>query len=216
MRTRFLIAGDTHPRLLRRFAYCHVGNLTITKTCEIQEPSLIDNNVTVKGLRIQNKIINYIPRFIESLAQRITYFRIHSCHLKVVSKEDLQQFANLTVLSLASNDLEWLDGDLFDFNTQLDVFWFHDNKVKFIGANLFDSFTKVWNLNIDNCFNFNGNYPDLQKLKEKITINCQDELTKRKMLEYQSKPTCESDSSRLTPVLSQFCFFISLLAIFRH
>jgi hypothetical protein len=177
------------------FLNCHVGNLTITEKCEIQEPSSIDNNVTVKGVRIENKIINYIPRFNESLAQRLTYFRIHNCHLKVVLKEDLQQFTNLTLLSLASNDLEWLGGDLFVFNTKLNVLWFHNNKLKFIGENLFDSATNVWNAHFNDCFFVEFYDPDFQKLKENITINCQDEPTKLKMLEYQSKPPCEPNSS---------------------
>lgn len=54
------------------------------------------------------KMANFIPKFTDSIAQRLSLLRVSICHLKVVSKEDLQQFPHSTYPSLPNNDLEWL------------------------------------------------------------------------------------------------------------
>lgn len=113
---------------------CHVKDLNVTKKGEIMNPIAIASYNQMKGLEIHEQIVHFMPKFTESLAQSLEALLVDSCHLKDVSKEDLQQFSPLKLLSLANNDLEKLDGDLFDFMPRIEVVSFRGNeKLKYIG-----------------------------------------------------------------------------------
>lgn len=170
---------------------CHTKDLKVTEKDETMNPSTIDDNEQVKGLVIKNQIVNFIPKFTDSLAKRLEALLVDSCHLKVVSKEDLQQFPQLKRLTLNNNDVERLGGELFDYNPQLELFWFDkdDHKLNFIGANLLDSLTKLKEVmfNGTGCINFySNNLRTLQQLKKKLETSCKDEPTKLKMLEHHT------------------------------
>jgi Leucine-rich repeat (LRR) protein len=178
---------------------CYVKTMNVTKKGESMNPSAIDDDIRVEKLEIRHQIVNYLPKFTVSLAQRLKYLSVASCHLKIVSKEDLEQFPDLTILSLSHNDLERLDGDLFDYNPRLYAVWFNDNKkLKFIGANLLDSLTELENADftIAGCIDFDALKPaTMSKLKEQLKTSCKDDSTEIKMVEDQNKTTTESTSS---------------------
>lgn len=67
---------------------CYVVNLNVTEKGEIMNPNSIDKNLQVKGLRIDKQIVHFVPKFTDLFAHRLEDFRVHSCHLKEVSKED--------------------------------------------------------------------------------------------------------------------------------
>lgn len=189
---------------------CYVKNLNITERGDTMNPSSIDDDNQFEALMIEDQIVNFMPSFTDLLAQRLERLCVDSCHLKVITKEDLQQFPNLKDVSVASNDLEWLDGDLFEFNPRLEIVSFYKNKLTFIAANLLDSLINIKEAD------FYANYcidshEDLSQLKEIFQNRCKDESTKLKMLAHRKKSTSESTSSRLAPVLSQVCFLSIIL-----
>jgi hypothetical protein len=185
---------------------CQLENLEITERGEVIKTSF-DSLNQVKGLVIQSQIVNFMPKFSILFAERLKLLQVDYCRLKVILKEDLRQFRHLTHLSLSVNDLEWLDGDLFDFNPELKMvsFWRND-KLMFIGAHLLDSLTKLKQAQFDpaGCISVDANNPEkLSELKEKLITSCKDDVTELKMLEERSETTSKSDSCRLTPVLTQ-------------
>jgi hypothetical protein len=169
-------------------------------------PNWIDNDNRVRKLKIFFQTVKFLPKFTVLLAQRLEYFQVHSCHLKVVSKEDLQQFPRLKFISLENNDLEWLNGDLFDFNPKLESVWFGLNKLKYIEENMFDSLTKLqWvDFSHADCIKTFISDPKrkLPGLKEELKTSCKDESTKSKMLEERSKTASETTFTILTNTFS--------------
>lgn len=153
-------------------------------------PSYIDENTRVKSLSIHNQIVNYLPKFTETLAQRLEVLWIESCQLKVVSKEDLRPFPKLLQVSLPHNDLEWLDGDLFDFNPQLGAVLLNDNeKLMIIGANFLNSLRRLWlvNLRSAGCINYYASDREyVQVLKDMLKTSCKGESHSTSTLESTS------------------------------
>jgi hypothetical protein len=162
-----------------------VDDLTITERGAVMNPSPYDDNNNIKGLEIENQIVHYVPKVTEKFAKRLEDLQIYVCGLKEVRKEDLEQFPQLKDLSLAWNDLQWLEGDLFAFNPKLEVVSFDGNqKLKYIGANLLDSLSELWSANFlsAGCIYFNAFDPEgLEELKAELKTDCKDEPTKFKM-----------------------------------
>lgn len=162
-------------------------------------PNPIDDDSQVKSLTIHNQNVNFMPKFTDLLAQRLEVLSVDGCHLKEVSKADLQQFPRLTHFSMANNVLEWLDDDLFEFNPQLEIISFRGNKkLKFIGKNLIKSLTNLRFVDIRSagCIDFfAGNKVTMQRLNKKLKIVCKNELTELKMLDVEDNTISESTSS---------------------
>lgn len=176
-----------------------VENLTVTERSEIMNQSSIDNDNRVKVMRISDQTVNFIPKFTELLAQRLTVLQVDRCHLKFVSKEDLRQFPQLKEISLLYNDLEWLEGDLFESNPKLEVVLFsYNNELMFIGANLIDSLPQLRqaSFNFAGCMKYHAYNPEMmQRLKIYLKTRCKDTLTEQKMLAERNKTTNDSTVS---------------------
>lgn len=185
---------------------CHVESMNIMERGEIMNPNWIDNDNRVRKLKIFFQTVKFLPKFTVLLAQRLEIFQAHSCHLKIVSKEDLQQFPRLKFISLENNDLEWLNGDLFDFNPKLESVWFCNNKLKYIEENMFASLTKLqWvDFSYADCIKTFISDPknELPGLKEELKTSCKDESTKSKMLEERSKTASETTFTILSNTFS--------------
>lgn len=167
---------------------CVVGKLNITQRGVTVNSSKVDNNTRVRKLNIFSQTINFMPKFTEILAQRLEVLYVAFCKMKNVSKEDLRQFSQLKELWMPYNDLEWLDGDLFNFNPQLEYVWFSNNKFKFIEPNLLDSLTKLKYAEFDSagCISFiASNQAKFRDLKGRFKTSCK----------HEPKTTTESTSS---------------------
>jgi Leucine rich repeat len=179
---------------------CHAANLNVKEKYQIMNPHSIDAQDEVKGLVIRNQTVYYMPKFTDLLAQRLQVLYIENCRLKVVSKKDLEQFPHLKYLSLTRNDLEVLDGDLFDFNLELEKMWLIGNsRLRFIEANLLDSLPKLWHANfvVAGCIDYYSSKPvNLQLFKEKVK-NCNN----------------PNFAKRLAPVWSQVFFVMVILTV---
>lgn len=189
-----------------KFFTCHVENFHDTERDAVMDTSSLD--AQVKGLWIENQTAHFIPKFTDALEDRLEALLIDRSHLKAVTMGDLRRFPRLKHLSLSSNDLEWLDGDLFDFNSNLEKISLQGNNFKFIGAELIDSLTKLWLVSFESagCIDFRDFGQDFHKmLRKKLRNGCKDESTELRMLVEQDKRITESTfARRLAPVLSQF------------
>lgn len=162
---------------------CHVHSLNIIARGEIMDTNWyngkISNDTRVNGVMIVHQIVNYMPKFSDLLAQRLEYLQVSNCHLKDISKQDLQQFPQLKYLRLPNNDLKRLDRDLFEFNPQLESVAFSGNEnLKFVAENFLDSLTKLRfaDFTCVRCVCFTASTPELLKnFNEMLKIHCRDE-----------------------------------------
>jgi hypothetical protein len=159
------------------------------------KPSSIDNETYVRGVEIRDQTVNFMPKFTCLLAQRLKALRIWSCHLKVISKDDLQQFPRLLQLFLQFDDIEWLEGDLFNYNPLLEIVGIlGNNNLLFIEANLLDSLKKIRHAYFaPGCVGVNAeSAADLKELMKKLKTSCKDEWTELKMLAHRNMIESES------------------------
>jgi hypothetical protein len=93
----------------------------------------------VKLIKFNNQTLDFIPQNISKFFKNIQSVDVISSSLKVVLKDDLQQFPELRFISFYDNLLETLDGDLFTYNPKLQFVSFHKNKITNVGPNLLRS-----------------------------------------------------------------------------
>jgi hypothetical protein len=78
-------------------------------------------NQNVHGFQIIDKNLKYFPREIESFFYRLAVIRIENSKLSAIHQADLAAFTNLKVLQLPSNELKFLEKDIFTYNPKLEV-----------------------------------------------------------------------------------------------
>jgi hypothetical protein len=112
--------------------------------------------------------LNVIPMNIGFFFPSIEAFDCSNCSMYYIDSIDLAQFRNLKVLWLENNLINYLPGDLFEHNPNLEFFGFENNPIKKIGAGFFSYTPKLLRFNFEHteCF------PSFQKfdLDEKIRL----------------------------------------------
>lgn len=88
-------------------------------------------------------VCEVIPAGIGSVFPNIEAIAVWRSNLKSVSSRDLEQFHNLREIWLFTNELEYLEGKLFQYNPNVEVVSFNANQIKSIGANFFDFLPKL-------------------------------------------------------------------------
>lgn len=77
-----------------------------------------------------------MPEQLESFFPYLEGIRVAHSGLKSIDKSNIQVWTNLKHLYLNDNELESLDGDLFESNSELKVIDFTNNKLKTVGKNI--------------------------------------------------------------------------------
>lgn len=107
-----------------------------------------DNDVNVFW-SLANKM-NYFPRGLTKFFKNIQNVVIYHANLKEISKKDLEQFGNkIRYLYLAYNDIEIIEGDLFEFSWNLLGINFSYNKLKHIDPEVFDGLNVIHTLDLE-------------------------------------------------------------------
>lgn len=101
-------------------------NQTVTCVEDGSHPEYI--NSTTEVFLITRQTVLYWPGGIEKTFPCIRTFEISDSGLKSVTKFDLQPHKKMRKLFLHNNDLESLDGDLFDFNPEITYIDFSLNR----------------------------------------------------------------------------------------
>jgi len=97
----------------------------------------------VKVFYAVSKVIRYIPKNLEQVFEDLIGFRLESTQLKMVTKEDLQPFPELLMFSSVNNHVEFLEEDLFMYNTKLEYVSFRYNKITYIHPNVFNAISRT-------------------------------------------------------------------------
>lgn len=84
----------------------------------------------------------------EKFFKNIAGLTINNSKLKKISQNDLKEFPKLKEIFIISNEVENLDSNLFEFNKSLKLVWIEGNKIKKIGAEIFDELHELIFINI--------------------------------------------------------------------
>lgn len=130
----------------------------------------------VKGLFVINQILLYIPKGLGEAFKNLEVLHILSSELKVITKEDLQQFPNLKSLWVNDCDLQQLESGLLQFNPKLKEVRFQYNEISSIAADIFEPLKELEkaDLGANSCIS-NRAYDrkQLDGLVRDILRNCQ-------------------------------------------
>jgi hypothetical protein len=124
---------------------CKASNVNITSR---QIITSVNGQKNLNGsnyitIDIDDQVVNFIPEGLGKFFPNIEGLSITASKLKKVEKKDLQQFPNLKMLYLSSNDLKFLPDDLFEGNLELQSFSLFANPVTHIGHNLVTPLMKL-------------------------------------------------------------------------
>ncbi|KAG5667198.1 hypothetical protein PVAND_015189 [Polypedilum vanderplanki] len=96
------------------------------------------NNIT--ELKIERCVMHFLPHGFDEYFDNVHSLTITFTHLKNIDKEDLRQFPKLEILSITSNDLTFIKGDLFQYNFHIRAVDLRYNKIFYISEKLRNDF----------------------------------------------------------------------------
>ncbi|CRK93245.1 CLUMA_CG006788, isoform A [Clunio marinus] len=82
-----------------------------------------------------NKRIQFLPENISSWFPNLTDYIARNCSVKAISKINFLNLTELRSLNLDFNEIERLDGDIFEGLSSLKAFSIQNNKIKSVGQN---------------------------------------------------------------------------------
>ena len=131
-------------------------------TCSIDDQKIDREGFSVAGklstqaIRIfDNKEVNFLPGNIADAFPKMIVYEAYNCALKTIQKTSFKGLKKLKHLNLASNEIEWIDGDSFKDLTKLGFLNLSGNKIKTVNPNWFQSFDNLWKFSIgDNHIEF--------------------------------------------------------------
>jgi polyhydroxyalkanoate synthesis regulator phasin len=149
----------------------------------------------VKLFEIDNSVVFYFPRNLETFFNNLIGITIIRSKLKEIRAEDLKPFPDLKILGLDGNDLEVLEPNLFEFTQKLEWISLENNDISHIDSHVFDNFVgklgSLW-LNRNICELFYAR-DDVTKVNEIIaevqTGICKNDAKLTEFLVLHSKTT---------------------------
>lgn len=138
------------------------------------------NDISVLGFWIDKEIIHYLPRNIDNFFPALTAFGLKDTGLTELSKLDMKQFPELIRASFYGSQLDFLESDVFIYNTKLKSLTLIDNDLFIIGHDVFEPLTQLSYVQIEiKC----------------VHKTCKDEGVCLQNLRSDFRENCESDTS---------------------
>lgn len=106
-------------------------------------PATTFDSSAVLCFEFWNGDVHFIPSGIGKSFTQIQSVHITGSRMKSVTKEKLEQFPHLIYLNLASNSIEYLASDLFEFNPGMKYVGFHGNRLVVIRPGIFDKLNQL-------------------------------------------------------------------------
>ena len=116
---------------------CTAQNVNITSQNEvITSVNSRTGPMHLQYLDIIGQTAHYLPKGIDKLFPNLKGLAVAHSKLKSLKQDDLRSLTQLEIVGFYGNDLERLDGDLFEFNPKLKFVNFDYNKLKYVDDNL--------------------------------------------------------------------------------
>jgi hypothetical protein len=123
-----------------------------------------------------NLISPRLPKNFNNFFPNIETIQLFNSKIKVIDKDDLQQFPKLKSLFVGLNQLESLKSDLFEYNPNLLIIKFNYNSLRSIGSDLLKPLTKLFMADFSNnpCIDTNvtNNKTGIEELKKELAEKC--------------------------------------------
>jgi len=91
----------------------------------------------VYGFSMVNNTMPYIPKNFGNFFPKMKAIQIKNSSLEEISSENFVKLRNLELVDLSYNEIQFLEGDPFQHNSQLSTIDFSNNKIFAIGPNVF-------------------------------------------------------------------------------
>lgn len=133
------------------------------------------SNADVTSFNIAFQETKYLPMGFMSFFPNLRTFFVNSSGLKFFTKEDMRDATNLRKIFVNFNDVEELASDTFEGFNKLETFEMHDNKLRMIGAGIFDSISSLKFVNFRKNSCINKYYPrdmGFDEMKQEIRQKC--------------------------------------------
>lgn len=154
---------------------CYARNLDI-RTDNVLIENVTESNDGVRGFWIENEVCHYLPKNIAEFFPHLTAIGAENTGLRLITKQDLAPFPNLLRFAFYRNELEYLEGDLFMYNTKIQSISLTDNNLMIIGANILEPLRQLSYAQIEiRCLNkkCENNNRCLTNLTNDIKNHCQ-------------------------------------------
>ncbi|XP_070504373.1 uncharacterized protein [Chironomus tepperi] len=115
----------------------NIVNINTTVTSIDGGCSRSNPNPSVKVFYVFAKVAKYVPSGLDVLFPNLMGFRFESTQLKLVTKENLKPFPNLLMFASVGNQIEFLEQDLFMYNTKIEYISFRANRISYIDPSVF-------------------------------------------------------------------------------
>lgn len=140
----------------------------------------------VNAFMVENKVLKRLYKGIENFFPNIIAIHIENSRMEEINADDLKPFLNMTRLTVPSNKLVSIDGDLFKFTPKMQFIHFQNNLIEYVQENLLSNlnFDKIIDVNFANnvCINIDADTP--QKIKQLIIQlqGCSSQVMKKNSL----------------------------------
>ena len=128
-----------------------------------------------QSFMFQGETVHYLPKGFGRFFPNLVRLTVYGSELKSLSQNDLKSLTQLQIIDVSMNDLEFLDDDLFEFNSKLTHVNFTSNKLKYVGENSFNNLKnlKQIDLNSNLCINNKASLSsEIPALIQKLKTQC--------------------------------------------
>jgi Leucine-rich repeat (LRR) protein len=115
-----------------------------------------------------------IPNGFEKFIPNLEGISFTDCGITSISKQDLEPFPKLIFLDMTRNQIEYLEGNLFEATPNLKYIFFYDNKLTFVSANIFQTIKTIDFVNFDKnpCLEKSDYGSNLDEIKKSLALQC--------------------------------------------
>lgn len=136
----------------------------------------------VKGFWVTNEVCKYVPKKIAMFMPNLVAFGMEKTGLKSLSRFDLEPFPNIKRFAVYGNEIDYIEKDLFIYNTKLESVSLTDNNLMIIGSTFLEPLPLLnWAQVEIKCVRRTCENRDcIKSLTSDLNINCQsdDVITK--------------------------------------
>ncbi|XP_070503769.1 chondroadherin-like [Chironomus tepperi] len=147
----------------------------IVRTIRGQHWAYVGNN-NVTGFCAYGKNMKFIPKNVENTFPNIKLIDIVNSRVKKIHQNDLKPFPKLVYCGFKDNEIQVLENGLFDYNLNLELVSFWNNRIIQVGPTVFNPLTKLTWLYFDDnpCLDMRveNNRNGVLNMIEKISENC--------------------------------------------
>lgn len=132
-------------------------------------------NCNVRGLRVPEMTTKYLPINLCKHFPKLEAIEVVGGRMVRLEKKDIKIFPLLKVLWLPRNNIETLANDVFEGNLKLQKISFYENRLKFIGSEVFKplKFLKYINMELNDCVDkFASTAVCIKSLEKEVAKEC--------------------------------------------